>query len=111
MLRKSQQFLERVLGCGISFCILPTLLFIALLIHVTGGNPIVVTDEWPSADGAMTRCLRFRTTGHSTPFFQGVARILRIYNVDDLPGFWSVGRGDISLREFLRLLSSGAMRA
>jgi lipopolysaccharide/colanic/teichoic acid biosynthesis glycosyltransferase len=102
--KKSQRFLERFAGSAFFLCFLPTLLLVALLIHVTAGGPVLVTDEWPSASDGMARCLRFRTTGRGTPFFHFMGRILRVYKVDDWPGFWSIGRGDISLREFLKLL-------
>lgn len=86
------------------FTVLPTLFLIALAIHITAGGPVLVTNEWRGAGGGVVHCLRFRTTGRGTPFFPGLGRMLQVYSIDGLPGFWSVGRGDISMREFFNFL-------
>ena len=81
--------------------LLPTLLLAALVIREVAGNPIIVSDELPGSDAAEVRhCYRFRTTGRGASFFHAVGGFLRFYDIDRLPGFWSVVCGDIRLGDF-----------
>jgi lipopolysaccharide/colanic/teichoic acid biosynthesis glycosyltransferase len=96
--------LERVVAFVFLAALFPTLLFIGLLIGVTAGSPVVVTDSVATTDGALAQSHRFRTTGPGTPVFHTVGRLLRRYGFDEFPALWSVARGDISLREVFRSL-------
>ena len=95
--------LERFVACVLLVGVLPALLFIGFFIYSTSGRPVLIADELPGINGVGVRSLRFRTTGHGEPFFRVVGRHLRAYNLDEVPGLWSVMRGDIRLRDFLRL--------
>ena len=90
---------ERLLACLIIVTILPTLLLVALFVRQMAGSPVLVTDAHHAG-----HCYRFRTTGHGRPGFHALGRLLRRYLIDDLPGLWSIVRGDIRMRDFLRLV-------
>jgi len=95
---------ERLVACISLAALLPFLLFIVLVIHQMAGNPIIVADEMPSSDGkSCRRFLRFRTTGCGLVFFPAIGRFLRACSIDQLPALLSVARGDVTLRDFLRL--------
>jgi lipopolysaccharide/colanic/teichoic acid biosynthesis glycosyltransferase len=98
-----KQFADRFVGGIFLIVLAPALFMVGLLIHLTAGGAIVVTDEYLNVDGAVTRHLRFRTTGPGTHLFREMGRVLRTYSLDELPGFWNVARGEVGLGEFFRL--------
>ena len=95
---------ERLLACIFVVTALPSLLLIALLLGQIAGSPVLVTDEF-----RVGRCCRFRTTGPGASCFHSVGRFLRRYSIDDWPGLWSIVRGDIRMRDFLRVIHEKPM--
>ena len=83
---------ERFVGGVFLVSVLPTLLLVGFIIHSTAGYPVLITDEYPNGRGAITRRLRFRTTGPGTDFFRVMGRFLRTCSIDELPrcGVWCV---------------------
>lgn len=88
-------------------CLSPLLLAIALLVRMRLGAPVLFRQTRPGLKGRPFEMLKFRTmrdaVGHDgrplpdserlTPFGQW----LRATSLDELPGLWSVLKGDMSL--------------
>ena len=62
------------------------------------GEPVIIRDS--IVDSGNTRqSLRFRSTGQGTSGFREIGRFLRQYGIDELPGLWSVIRGNARLKD------------
>lgn len=96
-----QGLFERVAALILLLTVLPTVLFVALLIRLTAGSPVLVTEPVSTDAGRFALRHRFRTTGPGTPFFYIIGRGLRRYDIDELPALWSVVCGRLTWDEAL----------
>jgi sugar transferase EpsL len=85
----------------------PLLLVIAMVVRLTSGSPAMFTQDRPGKGGKVFRLYKFRTmndardaTGRLLPDEQRLSRagrLLRATSMDELPEFWNVLKGDMSL--------------
>jgi lipopolysaccharide/colanic/teichoic acid biosynthesis glycosyltransferase len=94
---------ERLVGLLVVIVFLPTLLLLALFLRTNSDEPVLLTDRFVGKSGRPVQSYRFRTTGRGTSAFRVVGRFLRMYSLDELPGFWAVVRGECGLLDILRL--------
>ncbi len=106
--------LKRVFDILISLIVLvglsPIYLVIALLIKLTSSGPVLFAQERMGMNGRRFRMLKFRTmlatprlsaethwTSRDDPNVTPLGRWLRRSNLDELPQFWNVLRGEMSI--------------
>ncbi|SCF28155.1 Sugar transferase involved in LPS biosynthesis (colanic, teichoic acid) [Micromonospora viridifaciens] len=84
----------------------PVMAVVALVVLVAHGRPVLFWHTRPGRDGVLFDMVKFRTMRHPDPA-QGlvtdaerltrVGRWLRASSLDELPEFWNVLRGDMSI--------------
>ncbi len=113
-LRGFNSILKRVIDIAIAgfvlLCLSLPLLLIALLIKWASKGPVFYTQERMGLDGKAFHVLKFRSmregaedeTGpiwarDNDPRCTPIGRLLRRFDIDELPQFWNVVRGDMSI--------------
>jgi lipopolysaccharide/colanic/teichoic acid biosynthesis glycosyltransferase len=92
----------RLVGLLALVVFLPTLLLLAIFLRTNSDEPVLLTDLFVGRAGRPVRSYRFRTTGRGTSAFCVVGRFLRMYSMDELPGFLAIVRGQCGLLDILR---------
>jgi lipopolysaccharide/colanic/teichoic acid biosynthesis glycosyltransferase len=87
--------------------LLPVIIVVALLIRRRLGSPVLFRQTRPGKDGKPFQMVKFRTMldavdaqGNSLPDSERMTpfgQFLRSTSLDELPGLWSVLKGDMSL--------------
>lgn len=93
-----------------SIIISPLLLIVAFLVKVTSKGPIIYKQERVGEDGKIFNIYKFRSmsseneyiddkvwTKKDDPRITSVGKIIRKYSIDELPQFYNILKGDMSL--------------
>ena len=85
----------------------PLLMAIAVAVRICLGKPVLFVQERPGLHGVPFKLVKFRTMrelydADGEPFededrMTRLGEFLRAYSLDELPGFWNVLRGEMSL--------------
>ena len=103
--------LKRLLDFLVALCALlmlwPVMLLIALLIRIQLGSPVLFRQQRPGYKGRPFTVYKFRTmtlasgpdadVSRDAQRLTPLGRTLRNWTLDELPQFWNVLRGDVSL--------------
>ncbi len=104
MLKRFFDIVASVIGL---ISLAPIFLLIGLLVRVNLGAPVFFVQERPGLNGEPFKMIKFRTmkdliggNGERLPDgdrLTGFGRLLRSTSLDELPGLWSVLKGDMAL--------------
>lgn len=102
-----RRLVDVAVALTVLICGLPILAVIAVLIRLTMGFPIFFTQERAGRSQKPFRLMKFRTMrepapGKEAPEFEGeritsLGAFLRMTSLDELPGFWNLLKGDLTL--------------
>src|SRR6185503_630934 len=102
MIRQSLKRLMDVMGAGLALVTLAPLMAVtAFVVWLTMGRPLFFRQQRPGFHGRAFVLLKFRTMRHGagddSQRLTATGRLLRSLSVDELPQFWNVLKGDMSL--------------
>lgn len=97
-----------ILGATVALIVLsPVILATTIVVRLRMGSPVLFAQLRPGRNGVAFRMLKFRTMldaldGEGRPLpdserLTALGRFLRSTSIDELPGLWSVLKGDMSL--------------
>ena len=102
-----RRLIDIVVSATILFALLPLLAVLALLVKVFLGGPVLFRQARPGLHAEQFEMIKFRTMtsdvgadGVLLPDgerLRGFGRFLRSTSLDEIPGLWSVLKGDMSL--------------
>lgn len=106
-----ERIVKRILDIGISSLVLvifsPVFLLIAILVRIKLGKPVIFKQERPGKDEKIFSLYKFRTmtderdeNGKLLPDEKRLGKfgqILRSTSLDELPEFWNILKGDMSV--------------
>jgi exopolysaccharide biosynthesis polyprenyl glycosylphosphotransferase len=101
---------DLVAAAGLLLALLPAMIVVALLVKLTSRGPALFVQERVGLGGRRFRMIKFRTMRADAESLSGpvwarrddarctpLGKLLRRYSIDELPQFWNVARGDMSL--------------
>lgn len=106
-----ERIIKRILDIGISFLVLvifsPLFLLVAILVRIKLGKPVIFKQERPGKNEKIFSLYKFRTmtderdeNGELLPDDKRLGKfgqILRSTSLDELPEFWNILKGDMSV--------------
>jgi O-antigen biosynthesis protein WbqP len=85
----------------------PVLVLAALAVRLSSPGPVIFSQTRVGRDGGLFRCHKLRTMHQGTPSLPtheapassvtSVGKVLRKFKLDELPQFWNVLKGEMSL--------------
>jgi lipopolysaccharide/colanic/teichoic acid biosynthesis glycosyltransferase len=102
-----KRFFDFIVALGVLIVLLPIIFFVAALIRIKLGSPILFTQRRPGLNSKIFKMMKFRSMldgkdkhGKLLPDVQRMTKFgtfLRSTSLDELPGLLNVLKGDMSL--------------